>query len=286
MHTLNYFTHTYRHTSFAAHCVKEFEEKKPKHLTAEINIEMIQQEIFRRDRFLEIAVAVIDYSMPPMNGVELSKKLKELGIFTILLTGEAENELAISALNKGEIDYFVKKTGDGLRGLLIGAIQRLEKRFFLNQSASLLSKMSQQVLSCLSDREVADVFDALCQQNEIVEYFLFNEGGSFLMVDKAGQPSYFVLASEKDMETYYNNARIEEAPQIIVEALKNRTMIPFFHTDKDLTDILPTEWENYLHKATRIDGEQPYYYAYIKDPKRYPLKSNKILSYQKYLKSI
>lgn len=280
---LEYFKNSYSYSSFAANCIKDYESIEAQHLASAIDIQKIQQEIFRKERFSEVVVAVIDYNMPPLNGIEVSKRLKELGILTILLTGEAENELAISALNQGYIDYFVKKTEDNSTDTILEIIQKMEKRYFLKLSSALLSKMPSHVLSCLSDPEVSEVFEAVCEENKIIEFYICNEKGSFLLVNKTGKATYFILASEEDMEKYYEHANDEEAPQEVTETLKNRTKIPFFDSEQALS-APPSEWEQYMQPAKKIKGDSTYYYALINNYEPDYLNSQNVLSYKAYLK--
>lgn len=280
---LEYFKNSYSHSSFAANCIKNYESVEAQELASAIDIQKIQQEIFSKERFSKIAVALIDYNMPALNGIELSKSLKELGILTILLTGEAENELAISALNQGYIDYFVKKTEDNSTDILLEIIKKMEKRYFLKLSSELLSKMPSYILGCLSDPEVAEIFDIICEENKIIEFYICNEMGSFLLADKTGKTTYFVLASEEDMERYYEYANDEEAPSIVIDALKNRTKIPLFYSEQTL-NAKPSEWEQYMRPAKKIRGNLNYYYAFTDDCGSNSLSSKNILSYKDYLK--
>lgn len=280
---LKYFEDSYRYESFAANCIEGYEGKEGQHLASAIDVQKIQQEIFRNERFSEVAVAVIDYNMPALNGIALSQKLKEIGIITILLTGEAENELAISALNQGHIDYFVKKTEDNSTDYLLEIIKEMEKRYFLKLSSSLLSKMPPHILGCLNDPEVVEVFEEICEEHKIIEFYIWNEMGSFLLADKTGKTSGFILASEDDMEKYFEYANDEEAPTTVIDALKNRTKIPFFNSEQALR-APPSEWAQYMHPATKIEGTSTYYYALITNDDGNLLDYQKILSYKEDLK--
>src|SRR5690606_1228923 len=56
-----------------------------------------------------VAVAVVDYDMPKMTGVEFCRAIRHLPVKTILLTGKAGLETAIGAFNEGVIDCFLQK---------------------------------------------------------------------------------------------------------------------------------------------------------------------------------
>jgi len=59
----------------------------------------------------EVAVVVSDYRMPEMNGVQLLDKVRAIDPDTrrIILTGQADMETVISAVNRGTVSKFITK---------------------------------------------------------------------------------------------------------------------------------------------------------------------------------
>jgi CheY-like chemotaxis protein len=66
------------------------------------NINMVHM-IYEPSRFNNIAVLVVDYSMPTINGIEFCKQLGDKHVYKILLTAEADSDIAINAFNDGII---------------------------------------------------------------------------------------------------------------------------------------------------------------------------------------
>lgn len=62
----------------------------------------------------EIAVVLTDMQMPSMNGVELLKSIQKLApaVRRLMLTGNADQETAISAVNEGAVLRFLRKPCD------------------------------------------------------------------------------------------------------------------------------------------------------------------------------
>ena len=62
----------------------------------------------------EVGVVLSDHAMPGMTGIELLRRIKELDPRTIrmVLTGQADLEMAISAINNGEVTKFFTKPWD------------------------------------------------------------------------------------------------------------------------------------------------------------------------------
>lgn len=84
--------------------------------TLSLKLEYIANKIYDKKRFEAISCVVIDYSMPKLNGAELLTCIQELPIYKIMLTGEADEALAVDLFNQKIIDHFiVKKTGPSLR---------------------------------------------------------------------------------------------------------------------------------------------------------------------------
>jgi hypothetical protein len=136
--------------------------------------------------------------------------------------------------------------------------------------------------SCLSDANFIGLFNYLCDAHDIVEYYLLDEHGSFLMLDMYGKPSWLIVKSDSDMENIYQFALLQEASEKILNGLKNRTLVPYFHTDEELKAPLDA-CQHCFHPAVELKGKQMYYYAYISHPEMYALAKDNIVSFEAYL---
>src|SRR6185369_10734710 len=83
-----------------------------------------------RSRQQRVSVAVVDYDMPKMTGVEFCRAIRDLPVKTILLTGKAGLETAISAFNEGVIDCFLQKQDANVSSALRREIKRLQEEYF------------------------------------------------------------------------------------------------------------------------------------------------------------
>lgn len=83
--------------------------------------------ILRQSR---VDLVISDYMMPGMTGLEFIKRIRALypGIVRIMLTGHAETDMVIAAINEGEIYRFLIKPWDNmdLKILLRNAFEKLE----------------------------------------------------------------------------------------------------------------------------------------------------------------
>ncbi len=283
---LHYLNHTYQHAPFINRYVNTPEDEELNQLRSTLDIGSLRNESMMPNRFGEIAVVVVDYTMPGMNGIELCSQINNPNIRVILLTGEADYDIAIREFNNGTINKYFKKTTPNLMDELLAAIYELEKQYFINQSNIILSNTSTyHNFKFLEDAKVAEVFYQLCHDNRIVEHYILNDKGNFLLIDNQGSPRWLALLDEEELlDNFCNTAENCPAPEAIIKALKTKEKIPLFYTERD-AKTSPTEWEPYLYPATLIKGDKHYYYAYIQELKTYDRQNFHTLSYQDYLRN-
>lgn len=268
-------------------CLINQEDNPFDHLIVDLDIRAIHRTICNSRRFSEITTLVVDYAMPGLNGLELCRKLRG-SLKIIMLTGEAGKDLAIEAFNEGSIDKFILKNTPNLMEVLVKNIRELQMDYFLNLSEIALNKIadfSKHNLSCLSDPIFVEFFKNLCVSNKIVEYYLMDAQGSFLLLDAMGKPSVLAVGDEELLSTYQELAQDDHAASFIVNSLKNREKMPYFHTQKDF-ETYPANWSNYLHPIQILEGNKKYYYAYISNCDLYDMEAEKIVSYKNHLEPL
>ncbi|MDQ3060489.1 MAG: response regulator [Pseudomonadota bacterium] len=74
-------------------------------------------------RLALMRVCVVDYAMPAMSGLRVLGELTQWSGSRILLTGRADEQLAVSAFNRGLIKQFIPKQTPDIGRCLLGAIQ-------------------------------------------------------------------------------------------------------------------------------------------------------------------
>ncbi len=102
----------------------------------DLDIPAIHREIYNSKRFLENTVLVIDYAMPVMHGMEVCKELSHLPIKKLMLTGEADDKLAVQAFNQKLINKFIRKGGPPT--VVASAISNYKRNILLIYQPSLL----------------------------------------------------------------------------------------------------------------------------------------------------
>jgi CheY-like chemotaxis protein len=249
-----------------------------------LDITSIHHDIYNADRFKQIANIIVDYDIPSMNGAQLCEKIKDPFINRIMLTGKADEELAITLFNEAKIDYFALKGTTDLIKKLQTMLDEKQQAFFLRLTEKALNKVainSWHTLTCLSDPEFTVLFTRLLAQTQAVEYYLLDDQGSFLLLDRYAKPSWLIMANEEKMTSYYQTAKDGAANKKVIAQLKNKIMLPYFPAT--VTKNAAMRWEDYLYPAKVLAGRKRYYYAHINAPKIHEIQTENILSYQSYI---
>ncbi len=246
------------------------------------DLSAIPKMIYNNDRFKRVSVAVIDYAMPKMNGLAFCRRLQHTPVKKIMLTGEADHQVAVEAFNEGLIDQFILKSTPNLNQKLNDSILAMQQQYFIDLSENITHSLLSEPTYCLSDPKVAALFKAICKQYDIVEHYLLDTSGTVLLLDLFGHPSWFVVRSRSELKMYADLAEEEGLSKTLCKALKIGQQVPFFPT----MEIERYQWPSYLHPATPLEGDkETYYYAFLKesDVGKIHLDLEQTLSYIDYL---
>lgn len=266
---------------FTKYCVIQDQEFNSNERNVRFDLKKIHKQIFNAQRFNEMTILVVDYQMPNMTGVEFCKAIKNYDIKRIMLTGEADHEIAVDAFNKGLINKFIKKqAGVEINKLISQAIMELQIEYFRDLSQPIINSLinsHEHSASCIQDENFSDFLFKLLIENNYVEYYLLENKGNFLLLSEAGEVSWLGVRDEQELqaEIVYAQELYDEEPsdeaKKILEKIKQKHAIPFFYSDDDYAKVF-LEWESYLHPL-RVGkcGDKTYYYSLIKGRSNYDL---------------
>jgi CheY-like chemotaxis protein len=279
------FLNAHQEKPFVERCVERSADNDHDYFSSEVTVRAIQKEMMSPNRFKEIAVVVVDYSMPGLDGIELCKKIKHPHILKLLLTGNADLDIAVEAFNQKIIDKFLKKGAPGTTESLMKDIKSLQARYFLNLSNTLMNQAKSNILTALENVEIAELFQQICAENQVEEYYLMSDMGDFLLLNRQGELSRFSIISEQEINELYRYASEDSAvSKESLLPLKNHEKTPLFETIEDIDDTAPEEWEQYYCPLQRVPGTSEFYFAYKKNLSAKALKQYSALtSLQDYL---
>lgn len=265
-------------------------DKLPLHAHSYLDIDffLIHSLVYNPHRFEEVSTVISDYEMPEMDGIEVFKQLSSLPFQKLLLTGVATESTAVEAFNAHLIDQFILKQpkSSDLSFIFNDSIFNLQRKYFLMHTAEIMQTLASDPRSVIGEPEFIGIFNRVLAEHNIVEYYLVNESGCFLMLDFDGNPSWLVFKAEEDMDYYHVSAAENEAPKSIIKALKNREKVLFLFSKEDHERVPYTQWGKYLHDATTLKGQKnTFYYTYIPGKSVYQLKTDQITSLRTFLES-
>ena len=230
-----------------------------------VDIEQIHRISFERQRFLTPSVLVVDYSMPQMNGVELCAALRHLPCKKILFTGVADEKVAVDAFNRGLIDRYIKKSDDDALDKLEMEIHALQREYFAARSDPLRELLAVHNHSFVSDHVFCATVRDVVAAHAIVEHYLYPNPAGILMYDAEGNAQLMVVETEAGMNAHYEVACDNDAPASLLEALRERCIIPYFRGGDGMYSAdFARNWHRYTEAAQLCVGAQNYYWALFK----------------------
>jgi CheY-like chemotaxis protein len=263
------YVRQYKNTEFTERCIVHNTHADEDEPEIKIDLKQIYKEVFNPNRFSEVTIALVDYSMPGMNGVEFCRQIKNSEIKKIMLTGEADHNIAVQAFNEGIIDRFIMKGSPDMIKEVNKAVRDMQLEYYINQSKLLnVALENNQVAapSFLNDPEFSKLFYQIINENNITEFYLLENAGNFLLIDSKGKVNWLIVCDEDKMKNFYDFAKNEhdqepvEDSANIVKAIAKREKIPFFFLERNY-DIPVYEWEPYMHPATEISSQNHKYYS-------------------------
>lgn len=255
---------------------------KPDQPALIIDVPQILQQLYNPQRFLQVSDMLVDYNMPVMNGLDLCEQVNNKYIRRLMITGEVDMSIAISAFNKGIISKFITKQTEKFTQTLIDAVISEKQQYFANCSATIINNLASDSYNCLQHPKFSELFAKLCEEYQIVEYYMIDDNGSFLMLDKAGKPTWFVVRSQQALEDNTVFAEDTRAPKGILDVLQNREKMVFLFSEQD--QHLPAiKWLPYLQPTKAMPGVEGFYYTIVRDEAVYDEQLDEFISFERFM---
>lgn len=185
------------------------------------------------------AVIISDYAMPEMNGIEFFEALTDMPVMKILLTGNADLDLALYAFNRSIVDKFLVKNSPKILSDVEEAIDACQHGFFRKQSYPILNSLCLPEDSLLNKTYAIKALEEVIRKHDIVEYYLIDSMGSYFLMTKNGKRIYLIYMHDRQLDEYFDVAVTARVSNEIIEKLKNRTHAPVFTSEKEYK--LPVE---------------------------------------------
>jgi CheY-like chemotaxis protein len=183
--------------------------------------------VARASRFEEVAAVVVDYDMPGMSGVDFLSSISHLRCAKVLLTGVADETVAVKAFNAGIVDLYLRKTDADSANRLVHFLKDAKSRHCSESGWLALGENG--MTYC--DPRTRKVIDEVVAAQGIVEYYWRPEQNAILMFDRAGNASIFIAWAENDWISQGEIVADEEGPAELLRQLAVREAMPLFWPD-------------------------------------------------------
>ncbi len=118
---------------------------------------------------------VADYSMPGMDGLQMLAELADWPGLRVLLTGQADEQIAVSAFNRGLIDQFLPKQAQDVADRLLQVLRHLPSNASMRCSQIWRSTLSPVQNAQLRVPATARALAALIARQGYVEHVVMGE---------------------------------------------------------------------------------------------------------------
>ena len=244
---------------------------------------MVFMRVFNRARFGLVSVVVIDYQMPEMSGLDLCRQLAHLPVKRILLTGQADDALAVHAFNEGLIDMYLPKSHPRLGTELNLAIRRFQFSF-LEQATELITKVLSSTDPVVwGDPSFARFFYRICEDRGAVEYYAVGDPKGYLLVSAQGQAELMLLFDDAQLAAQSAAAMASRAPEGVVLQVRSRRSGLYFPRDDSECVLSESQWWDACVPLQPFPGREDRFYALVGDPRPFMVNPDTVLGLSRYL---
>jgi CheY-like chemotaxis protein len=260
------------------------EEHSFDHHVIDLNMARIHREVFNDKRFERYSVVVVDYDMPEINGLDFCRRIEHLPLRKVLLTGKADEKMAVRAFNEGIIDRFVLKQDPDATTLLQETIREMQEDYFKDIERTMEDALNIGPLHFLRDPFFAELFRKICADLGVAEFYLCSSPDGILLLDGDGKVTLLLICNDEAMRMHYEVAFDNAAPAALLDELTKGTIVPYFWRSRGLYSRQHFDWRSYVHPAQECNGLQRYRYALVKDARGLLL--SPVFSYHDYLREL
>lgn len=117
----------------------------------------------------------VDYDMGEYNGLDFCRKISDIPIKKALLTGVADERIAIEAVNERLIDYYIRKDDPNLDQKIMQYCEEFEKDFLDGLTSAFEPWKSKDHISLLNSEAFCQFISDFIEKNNIYGYFFHDQ---------------------------------------------------------------------------------------------------------------
>jgi CheY-like chemotaxis protein len=232
-----------------------------------LDLNQIEQEINQPERFRRVSVVVADYAMPSMNGLDLCRNITDPYIKKAMLTGVADEKLAVEAFNAGLINRFIPKHGANATRATLAYIDELQKEYFNQYTARLRNTLAIDPPGFLVDPAIAQWVEQLMRKERLVEYYLLDDPPGFMLLRSNGSMLRLLILNADDMAAQLTFVKQHNAPPAVIDALTRRQAAGLFTGDSPAHyyGAEPYPWQDNLVPVSTVTGVEEWSIGIVPD---------------------
>lgn len=232
-----------------------------------LDLGLIEQEVNHPERFRRVSVLVADYAMPSMNGLELCAAVQDPHLRKAMLTGVADEKLAVEAFNAGLIHRFIPKHGTSATGTARDYIAELQVEYFGQYTALLQSTLAVGKPGFLSDPGVTRWAEELMRSERLVEYYLVDDPPGLILLSSDGTMFRAMILDATDLRRQLELALRHGAPDHIVKGMAEHRHAALLVGDSPAdyygNDRYP--WEENVCVVTPVGDDGTWFVGVVRD---------------------
>ncbi|MDO8278966.1 MAG: response regulator [Burkholderiaceae bacterium] len=172
------------------------------------------------DRYAALQVCVIDFSMPMKDGLQVCREIDGWHGARVLLTGRADERLAIDAFNEFLIDQFVDKAAPNLWRKLPELTKSLQEKSLSRHNNIWRATFSEEQARHIHSPEVARKLHHMARYENWVEYVAMGSPFGVLALDADGQASWLQIEMRCDLAWQADQAQHRGLAPDVVAAIR------------------------------------------------------------------
>ena len=264
--------------------LRRYDDRPDKSDTQELiamRIDAIAQQVLNGKRFECVSVMVVDYDMPGMDGLEFCRRVANPAIRKIMLTGKADEHLAVAGFNEGIIDRFIRKQDPDAIPTLNQAIAELQDTYLRHTQRTVIDTLALSEYRFLGDPAFAMKASEIFGQLGIVEHYISAHPSGLLMLDSAAKPYLLAVYTEDALRGTREIAAELRAPPAFFAEIDARRSVPYFWESDGLFPTGCESWQGHMYPSFVVGGQETYTCALIENPAGLDLGA--IVAYAEYL---
>lgn len=293
MSYVNGSVYDYNEFTFQSKVLRKVDTFSSTKLAVEVDVAAIHKEVYNENRFFTTSTLVVDYDLGrnKKNGVDLCKNVADSNIRKILLTSNDDLDMVINAFNNNYIHYYIGKRELYEVDTIFKMVLQAQEHYF-----QLLSEAVYEAIDSTINFPVATNCDAfklffaqIIEANKIVEYYLLDQVGSYLLIDADGNVK--TLYTQNLDQQKANLLEIEGefcSESCEPDTMKDVRSGKLIFCNKNFFEKLPDvcEWPSHFLNAKKIfdDETNNVFFCAIDDKADY-IDNKKIVSYNEHISS-